>query len=237
MDPAELESLVTERTKLLILNSPHNPCGGALTRADCEAIAEIAIRHDLTVLSDEVYWAIRYDGEHASVLDVEGMADRTILLDGWSKTFAMTGWRLGFGVFPAALVEPITRLVVNSVSCTSAFSQHAAVAALTGPWQPVESMVAEFRTRRQVVVDGLNAIPGISCVAPSGAFYAFPNVTQLGIGAKQLEERLLAEAGVACLSGTSFGQYGEGFLRLSYANSVDNLRKALAALADTVSRL
>lgn len=237
MDPAELESLVTERTKLLILNSPHNPCGGALTRADCEAIAEIAIRHDLTVLSDEVYWAIRYDGEHASVLDVEGMADRTILLDGWSKTFAMTGWRLGFGVFPAALVEPITRLVVNSVSCTSAFSQHAAVAALTGPWQPVESMVAEFRTRRQVVVDGLNAIPGISCVAPSGAFYAFPNVTQLGIGAKQLEERLLDEAGVACLSGTSFGQYGEGFLRLSYANSVDNLRKALAALADTVSRL
>ncbi|MQA02838.1 MAG: aminotransferase class I/II-fold pyridoxal phosphate-dependent enzyme [Streptosporangiales bacterium] len=237
LDPAELESLVTSRTKLLILNSPHNPCGGALTRADCEAIAEIAIRHDLTVLSDEVYWAIRYDGEHASVLDVDGMADRTILLDGWSKTFAMTGWRLGFGVFPQALVEPLTRLVVNSVSCTSAFSQHAAIAALNGPWQPVDAMVEEFRTRRQVVVDGLNEIPGISCVAPAGAFYAFPNVRALGVDAKHLEERLLDEAGVACLSGSSFGRYGEGYLRLSYANSVANIQTALTAIADTVSSL
>jgi aspartate aminotransferase len=237
VDPAELESLVTDRTKLVILNSPHNPCGGALTQADCEAIAEIAIRRDLTVLSDEVYWAIRYDGKHVSVLDVDGMAERTILLDGWSKTFAMTGWRLGFGVFPESLVEPVTRLVINSVSCTSAFSQHAAIAALTGPWEPVDSMVKEFRQRRDVVVEGLNRIPGVSCVEPAGAFYAFPSVKELGLPSKAIEERLLDQAGVACLSGTSFGRYGEGYLRLSYANSVENLRAALDALGATVAEL
>lgn len=235
IDTAELESLVNERTKLLILNSPHNPCGGALTRDDCEAIAAIAMRHDLIVLSDEVYWAIRYDGEHASVLDVDGMADRTVLLDGWSKTFAMTGWRLGFGVFPRALVEPITRLVVNSVSCTSAFSQHAAAAALTGPWQPVETMVQEFRARRDVLVAGLNEVPGVSCRTPDGAFYAFPNVRGTGVDSKLLEERLLEEAGVACLSGASFGRYGEGYLRISYANSVPNLRRALDAISAALS--
>lgn len=237
VDPAELESLVTGRTKLVILNSPHNPCGGALTREDCEAIAEIAIRRDLTVLSDEVYWAIRYDGKHASVLDVDGMAERTILLDGWSKTFAMTGWRLGFGVFPEALVEPVTRLVINSVSCTSAFSQHAAIAALTGPWEPVDAMVKEFRQRRDVVVEGLNRIPGVSCVEPAGAFYAFPRVKEIGLPSKAIEDRLLDQAGVACLSGTSFGRYGEGYLRLSYANSVENLRAALDALGVTVAEL
>jgi len=237
VDPAELESLVTDRTKLVILNSPHNPCGGALTREDCEAIAEIAIRRDLTVLSDEVYWAIRYGGKHASVLDVDGMAERTILLDGWSKTFAMTGWRLGFGVFPEALVEPVTRLVINSVSCTSAFSQHAAIAALTGPWEPVDAMVTEFRQRRDVVVEGLNRIPGVSCVEPAGAFYAFPSVKELGLPSKAIEDRLLDQAGVACLSGTSFGRYGEGYLRLSYANSVENLRAALDALGVTVAEL
>jgi aspartate/methionine/tyrosine aminotransferase len=237
VDPAELESLVTDRTKLVILNSPHNPCGGALTRADCEAIADIAIRRDLTVLSDEVYWAIRYDGKHASVLDVDGMAERTILLDGWSKTFAMTGWRLGFGVFPEALVEPVTRLVINSVSCTSAFSQHAAIAALTGPWEPVDAMVKEFRQRRDVVVEGLNRIPGVSCVEPAGAFYAFPSVKELGLPSKVIEDRLLDQAGVACLSGTSFGRFGEGYLRLSYANSVENLRAALDALGATVAGL
>src|SRR5919197_3348064 len=152
MDPEEVASLVTDRTKLLILNTPHNPCGSALTREDVARIAEIAMRHDLIVLSDEVYWAIRYDGPHVSVLDVEGMADRTVLLDGWSKTFAMTGWRLGFGVFPPDLVEPVTRLVINSVSCTSAFSQYAAIAALDGPWDDVERMVAAFRQRRDVIV-------------------------------------------------------------------------------------
>jgi aspartate aminotransferase len=231
IDTDELESLVTERSRLLIINSPHNPCGSALTKADCEAIAEIAQRHDLTVLSDEVYWAIRYgDQPHASVLDVDGMADRTILLDGWSKTFAMTGWRLGFGVFPPALVEPITRLVINSVSCTSAFSQDAAVAALTGPWAPVEQMVAEFRRRRDVIVAGLNDIPGISCVEPQGAFYAFPNITGTGLTAAELQSRLLQDAGVAALAGTAFGPYGEGFLRFSYANSVENIETALGAI-------
>ncbi|HEY7323996.1 MAG TPA: pyridoxal phosphate-dependent aminotransferase [Streptosporangiaceae bacterium] len=237
IDPDELERLVTPRTRLLILNSPHNPCGAGLTKADCEAIAEIASRHDLTVLSDEVYWAIRYDGTHASVLDVDGMAERTILLDGWSKTFAMTGWRLGFAVLPEPLVEPVTRLIVNSVSCTAAFSQLAAKAALDGPWDAVERMVAEFRTRRDLIVGDLNKIPGISCQLPSGAFYVFPRITELGLSAGDLQERLLHQAGVAALPGTSFGSYGEGFLRLSYANSAENLRAAAAAVGDLVAAL
>jgi aspartate aminotransferase len=231
IDTDELESLVTERSKLLIINSPHNPCGSALTQQDCAAIADIAQRHDLIVLSDEVYWAIRYGSQpHASVLDVDGMADRTILLDGWSKTFAMTGWRLGFGVFPPALVEPISRLVINSVSCTSAFSQYAAVAALEGPWAPVEEMVAEFRRRRDVIVAGLNDLPGVTCLEPQGAFYVFPNITGTGLTSAQLQSQLLQEAGVAALGGTAFGRYGEGYLRLSYANSVDNIQLALGAI-------
>src|SRR6201996_5088322 len=239
IDPDELESLITDRTRLLIINSPHNPCGSALTREDCEAIAAIALRHDLVVLTDEVYWAIRYgqgdEHRHASVLDVEGMADRTILLDGWSKTFAMTGWRLGFGVFPPALVEPVTRLAINSVSCTSAFSQYAAIAALEGPWDQVEAMVAEFRRRRDVVVAGLNDLPGVSCLEPPGAFYAFPNITATGQTSADLQARLLKDAGVAALSGASFGSYGEGFLRFSYANSVENIRLALDAIRAQLS--
>jgi aspartate aminotransferase len=236
IDTDELARLVTDRSKLLIINSPHNPCGSALTRSDCEAIAEIAQRHDLIVLSDEVYWAIRYGAEpHASVLDVDGMADRTILLDGWSKTFAMTGWRLGFGVFPPALVEPVTRLVINSVSCTSAFSQYAAIAALEGPWAPVETMVAEFARRRDVIVAGLNDIPGLRCVEPQGAFYAFPAIADTGLAAADLQARLLADAGVAALAGTAFGSYGEGFLRFSYANSVANIRAALSAITATLA--
>jgi aspartate/methionine/tyrosine aminotransferase len=235
IDTDELARLITPRSKLLIINSPHNPCGSALTREDCDAIAELAQRHDLTVLTDEVYWAIRYGseqagGEHASVLDVDGMADRTILLDGWSKTFAMTGWRLGFGVFPQALVEPITRLVINSVSCTSAFSQYAAAAALDGPWTAVEEMTAEFRRRRDFIVAGLNDIPGVTCLEPQGAFYVFPNITGTGLTSAHLQERLLNEAGVAALAGTAFGRYGEGFLRFSYANSVENIQAALEAI-------
>jgi aspartate/methionine/tyrosine aminotransferase len=230
IDTGELERLITDRSRLLIINSPHNPCGSALTREDCEAIAAIALRHDLTVLTDEVYWAIRYGHEHASVLDVDGMADRTILLDGWSKTFAMTGWRLGFGVFPPALVEPVTRLAINSVSCTCAFSQYAAIAALEGPWEPVEAMVAEFRRRRDIIVVGLNDLPGVSCLEPQGAFYVFPNITETGLTSADLQARLLADAGVAALSGTAFGPCGEGFLRFSYANSVENIRLALDAI-------
>jgi aspartate aminotransferase len=243
IDVGELDQLVTDRSRLLIINSPHNPCGSALTREDCEAIADIAQRHDLIVLTDEVYWAIQYGPggadpgggspgapRHASVLDVDGMADRTILLDGWSKTFAMTGWRLGFGVFPPALVEPVTRLTINSVSCTSAFSQYAAIAALEGPWLPVDEMVAEFRRRRDIIVAGLNDIPGISCLEPQGAFYVFPNITETGLTSAQLQARLLQDAGVAALAGTAFGPYGEGFLRFSYANSVENIRAALEAV-------
>jgi aspartate aminotransferase len=230
MDPGELASLVTARTRLVILNSPHNPCGSGLTQDDVEAIAAVAMEHDLVVLSDEVYWAIRYGGSHPSVLSVDGMDERTVLLDGWSKTFAMTGWRLGFGVLPADLVEPVTRLVVNSVSCTAAFSQHAAVAALEGPWAPVEAMVATLRARRDVVVAGLGAIDGLSCQEPAGAFYAFPRVADLGLPAARLADLLLAEGGVACLPGTAFGANGEGYLRLSYATTVDNLRRALARI-------
>lgn len=229
IDPDELRELVTERTRLLILNSPHNPCGSAMSAEQAEAIAKIAIERDLVVLSDEVYWALLYDGKHHSVLDVDGMAERTVLLDGWSKTFAMTGWRLGFGVFPEPLVEPITRLVINSVSCTSAFSQHAAIAALRGPWDEVDRMAAAFQERREVIVDGLNAIPGVSCVRPAGAFYAFPNVRDLGVPAAELAGMLLERAGVACLPGTAFGPHGEGYLRFSYANSIDNIRAAMAA--------
>jgi aspartate/methionine/tyrosine aminotransferase len=164
------------------------------------------------------------------VLDLDGMAERTILLDGWSKTFAMTGWRLGFGIFPPALVEPVTRLAINSVSCTSAFSQYAAIAALEGPWEPVEAMVAEFARRRDVIVAGLNDIPGITCVPPQGAFYVFPDITGTGLTSQQLQARLLDGAGVAGLSGTAFGRFGEGFLRLSYANSVENIKSALEAI-------
>jgi aspartate aminotransferase len=230
MDPAEVASLVTDRTRLLILNTPHNPCGSAMTREDLEAIAQIALERDLVVLSDEVYWAMPYDDRHHSVLEIDGMAERTVLLDGWSKTFAMTGWRLGFGVFPQPLVEPVTRMVINTVSCTSAFSQYAAKAALEGPWEPVERMVAEFRRRRDVVVDGLNAIDGVTCVRPGGAFYAFPSIKALGATSKEVEAHLLQHAGVACLSGTAFGRHGEGYLRLSYANSIENLRAALDAM-------
>jgi aspartate aminotransferase len=235
IDTGELEHLITDRSRLLILNSPHNPCGSALTREDCEAIADIAQRHDLIVLSDEVYWAIRYGHTHASVLDVDGMAERTILLDGWSKTFAMTGWRLGFGVFPPVLVEPVTRLVINSVSCTSAFSQYAAIAALEGPWEPVDQMVAEFRRRRDIIVAGLNDLPGVSCLEPQGAFYVFPNIAGTGYTSAELQARLLNNAGVAALAGTAFGPYGEGFLRFSYANSVENIRAALEAIRAQLS--
>ncbi|MGW5052456.1 pyridoxal phosphate-dependent aminotransferase [Actinokineospora sp. NPDC004072] len=237
VDPDELAALITPRTKLLILNSPHNPCGSALDRAQVEAIAELAMRHDLTVLSDEVYWALRYGGEHRSVLDVPGMAERTILLDGWSKTYAMTGWRLGYGVFPPDLVEPVSRLVINSVSCTSAFSQHAAIAALEGPRDEVDAMRAAFAARAEVVVDGLNAIPGVSCVRPGGAFYAFPNVTGLGLPEGELADRLLTEAGVAVLPGTAFGEHGRGYLRFSYANSTDNIKAAIGAFADLAAEV
>ncbi len=237
MDPDEVASLVTDRTRLLVLNTPHNPCGSALTAEDVEALARIALEHDLFVLSDEVYWAIRYAGEHASIASLDGMADRTILLDGCSKTFAMTGWRLGFGAFPPPLVEPVTRLIINSVSCTSSFSQRAVLAALTGPWEPVQAMIDEFHKRRDVIVEGLNRISGVSCLEPAGAFYVFPNVKQLEVPSERVAAFLLEEAGVACLSGTAFGAKGQGYLRFSYANSVEAIREALDAVESALPAL
>jgi aspartate aminotransferase len=217
---------------MVVLNSPHNPCGSVSSRDDVEAIARVAVEHDLVVLSDEIYSALSYVGRPPSVLDVPGMDERTILLDGWSKTFAMTGWRLGYGVFPEALVEPVTRLLVNSVSCVPAFSQHAAIAALEGPWDAVDAMRERLRARRDLVVAGLDAIDGISCALPDGAFYAFPDVRALGRSSTDVADALLQQAGVACLPGTAFGPGGEGFLRLSYAAPAEQLEHALALIAD-----
>jgi aspartate/methionine/tyrosine aminotransferase len=237
MDPDEVASLVTDRTRLLILNSPHNPCGSVLTKEDVEALATLAVERDFYVLSDEVYWATRYGGEHASIASVDGMADRTILLDGCSKTFAMTGWRLGFAAFPPELVEPIIRMIINTVSCTAAFSQRAILAAVTGPWEPVQAMVDEFQKRRDVIVEGLNRIAGISCLEPGGAFYVFPSVKGLDVPSEEVASFLLDRAGVACLSGTAFGAGGQGYLRFSYANSIEAIRTALDTIEASLPEL
>jgi aspartate aminotransferase len=237
MDPDELASLVTDRTRLLILNSPHNPCGSALGRAELERVAAVLADRDAYVLSDEVYWAIHYEGKHTSIAQLDGMADRTILLDGCSKSFAMTGWRLGFAAFPPPLVEPVTRLVINAVSCTANFVQRGAIAALTGPFEPVEQMVREFRSRRDIIVDGLNRIPGVSCQVPAGAFYAFPRVSSFGLSSAEVAHHLLEVGGVACLAGTAFGPHGEGYLRISYASSVESIRDALEATEAALAEL
>src|SRR4051812_354949 len=236
-DPDEFRSLVTDKTRLVILNSPANPTGGGLEPADIAAVAEVARERDLTVLSDEIYGRIIYEGQFASIASLEGMAERTIILDGFSKTYAMTGWRLGYGIFPEWLVPHIDRLIVNSVSCTAAFVQRGGLAALTGPQDAVTRMVEEFRRRREFVVAGLNKIPGISCRLPHGAFYAFPNVSALGLPSKQIADALLQDAGVAALSGTAFGAHGEGYLRISYANSMENLAAALKRIEGRVATL
>jgi aspartate/methionine/tyrosine aminotransferase len=237
LDIDELRSKITPHTRLIIINSPQNPTGGVLELDDVRAIADIAREHDIIVLSDEVYEHIIYDGEPHSIASLPGMLDRTILLNGFSKTYAMTGWRLGYAVMPPALVDSIVGLIVNSVSCTATFIQHAGIGALTGPQDSVASMVAEFKKRRDLIVDGLNAIPGISCRRPKGAFYVFPNVKKLGMDSAQLANYLLNEAGVATLSGTDFGEYGEGYLRLSYANSMENIEKALKKIEMAVAKL
>jgi len=237
LDIDELKSKITPRTKLIIINSPQNPTGGVLELDDIRAIADIAREHDIIVLSDEVYEHIIYEGEPHSIASLPGMLDRTILLNGFSKTYAMTGWRLGYAVMPPELVDPIVGLIVNSVSCTATSIQHAGIEALTGPQDSIASMVAEFKKRRDLIVDGLNAIPGISCRRPKGAFYVFPNVKKLGIDSAQLANYLLNEAGVATLSGTDFGKYGEGYLRLSYANSMENIEKALKKIEMAVAKL
>jgi len=237
LDTGELMSLVSDATKMIIMNSPANPTGGVLGREDLEAIASVAREKDIMVLSDEIYSRIQYEGKFASIASLPGMQERTIILDGFSKTYAMTGWRLGYGVMNEELAEHITRLMINSNSCTATFTQVAGVEALTGPQESVEEMVSAFRRRRDLIVDGLNSIPGISCLRPRGAFYAFPNITGTGMSSKELEQYLLHEAGVATLAGTSFGSYGEGYLRLSYANSVDNIEKALERIDASVRKL
>jgi aspartate/methionine/tyrosine aminotransferase len=230
IDLDELAALITPRTKLLVINSPANPTGGVFTRDDVERIAELAIRHDLVVLADEIYGRIVYEGEHVSIASLPDMAERTIVLDGFSKTYAMTGWRLGYAIVPEALLAAFSRLIINSVSCTSMFSQVAAVEALTGPQDAVDSMIDEFRARRELIVAGLNEIPGIDCRMPAGAFYAFPDVSGTGLDGAALADRLLHEVGVCVLAGTAFGEVGRDHVRISYANSRENLVEALARI-------
>jgi aspartate/methionine/tyrosine aminotransferase len=237
LDTDELRSLVTDKTKLIIFNSPHNPTGAVLTRADIEAIAGIARERDILVLADEIYARDLYEGEHVSIASLPDMVERTIILDGFSKTFAMTGWRLGYAILPPALVGPFSKLIINSVSCTSSFAQMAAVEALTGPQDDVHAMVDEFRVRRDLVVAGLNAIDGIACNMPHGAFYVFPNVAGTGLDGSRFADKLLTEAGVCVLSGTAFGKVGADHIRISYANSQANLRRALERTAEFVASL
>ena len=238
-DLDELRRSLSDGTKLVILNSPANPTGGVLTPEDMQGLAEILReRPDVAVLSDEIYSRLLYDTPFSSIASEPGMSpdERTIILDGFSKTYAMTGWRIGYGVMPKNLAEEVTKLQVNSNSCTAAASQYAALAALAGPQDSVGRMLNEFRARRDLIVAGLNDLPGVECIAPQGAFYAFPRITGTGHGADDLADLLLNEAGIACLSGTAFGSYGEGHLRLSYANSRENIVRALERMEDVLTR-
>ena len=237
-DVNELRDLVSDRTALIVLNSPQNPTGGCLEPEDLAAMAEMCTEHDIPVLSDEVYEDILYEGEFASISSYPGMStsERTIILHGFSKSYAMTGWRLGYGVMPLSLAEQVARLMTNSNSCTAAATQWAGIEALTGPQDSVATMVQAFRERRDVIVEGLNRIPGITCVKPKGAFYVFPNITGTGMDSRSCADFLMEEAGVACLSGTGFGKHGEGYVRFSYANSVENIRKALDRMGGALSK-
>ena len=230
-DIDNLRSLITPHTKLIIVNSPNNPCGSVIPESDLEKIAEMAGENDLVVLADEIYKDMYYgDQEHVSITKFPGMRERTVILDGFSKSYAMTGWRLGYGVFPDFLVEPVTRLMTNSVSCTSVFSQMAAIAALEGPQDSVAAMMEEFTKRRDLVVEGLNSLPGITCPVPKGAFYAFPNIRGTGMSSQEFANKALYEAGVALLAGTAFGAFGDGYIRISFANSQENLLEAIERL-------
>ena len=233
----DLVDAISERTRLLILNAPQNPTGSILQKDELEVIAELANKHDFYVLSDEVYSRILYEGSHESIIRFPGMKGRTILLDGYSKTYSMTGWRLGYGVVPKPLVEKIVRLMINSNSCTCSFTQIAGIEALKGEQDFVDRMVSEFKQRRDAVVDGLNAIAGITCLKPAGAFYVFPNVKQIPLSCEALADYLLEEAGVALLAGTAFGKFGDGYLRISYANSLENIQEALERIQVAVSKL
>ena len=236
LDVDELASLITDHTKLIILNSPHNPTGGVLNRREIHDIADAIGDRNVMVLSDEIYSRLVFEGEHYSIMSVPGFKDRTILLDGFSKTYAMTGWRMGYGVMRADLATHITRLMTNSNSCTASFTQVAGVEAMRGDQSSVDGMRAEFQRRRDVFVAGLNRIKGFSCRLPKGAFYVFPNITKTGWKSKMLADALLEGAGVACLSGTAFGDFGEGYLRFSVANSLENLNKALEWINEWTKR-
>ena len=237
LDPDELASLVTPRTRMIVINSPQNPTGGVLTRGDLERIAQVAVEHDLVVLSDEIYSRILYSGEHVSIASLPGMAERTIVLDGFSKTWAMTGWRLGYAIVPAWLGHGFGRLIINSVSGATTFAQVGAVEAIAGPQDEVDRMVAEFRARRDLIVDGLNAIPGVTCLRPDGAFYVFPEISGTGLTGAQLADRLLHEGGVSVLAGTAFGEVGVNHIRLSYANSRQNIEEALRRMRTVIEPL
>jgi aspartate/methionine/tyrosine aminotransferase len=234
-DPEELDRLITPRTKVLVLNSPHNPTGGVLSTAALDRVAAAARKQPFTILSDEIYSRLVYEGEARSIASYPGLKERTVILDGFSKTYAMTGWRLGYGVMDTALAKHVARLMTNCNSCTASFVQRAGIAALQGPQEPVEAMVEEFRVRRGRLVAGLNELPGVTCRMPGGAFYAFPNITGTGMSSQQMADGLLDEAGVAVLSGTAFGSFGEGYLRLSCANSLGNLEKALERMHEFLS--
>ena len=226
----DFASLITPRTKMVILNSPQNPTGGILTQQDLEGVYALAKKHDLWIMSDEIYSRIVYGIDFRSVASIPGAMDRTIIVDGMSKTYAMTGWRLGYGVMPKKLADYMFTLAINNFSSTATFSQYALIEALQGSQAEIDKMVAEFKRRRDVIVDGLNQIDGISCLRPEGAFYVFPNITKTGLSSNEFANMMLEQAGVACLSGTAFGEHGEGYVRFSYANSVENIREALSRI-------
>jgi aspartate/methionine/tyrosine aminotransferase len=229
-------SKLTSRTKMVVLNSPANPTGGVIPKEDLARIADLLRDRDVMILSDEIYSRIFYDEPPQSITQFDGMLEKTVILDGFSKTYSMTGWRLGYGVMPTWLADAVNLLMVNSNSCTASFTQRAGMAALEGPQDCVDAMVKEFRARRDAIVAGLNAVPGFTCTMPSGAFYAFPNITGTGMSSKELADLLLYEAGVSCLSGTAFGAHGEGYLRFSYANSLPNIQEALTRIAKVSDR-
>lgn len=237
-DVADLEARITPKTRMVILNTPQNPTGGILTEDDLRQIAELAVKHNLIVLSDEIYSQVTYgDFKHTSITKFDGMQERTIILDGFSKTFAMTGWRLGYGMFPKEIAKIVAKLQTNCTSCTSSFSQIAGIEALSDRTLPaVNTFLKEFERRRDVIVAGLNDIPGFRCHKPHGAFYVFPNITGTGMTSQEAADFLLYEAGVACLSGTAFGAHGEGFIRFSYANSIENIEEALKRVREAVEK-
>ncbi|MEO0025638.1 MAG: pyridoxal phosphate-dependent aminotransferase [candidate division WOR-3 bacterium] len=236
LDAEELAQMVNSRTKLIVINSPANPTGGVLTREDLRLIADTALKHNVWILADEIYSEIIYDHPFDSIAQFPDVHPRLIILDGFSKTFAMTGWRIGYGIMPRDMAEKMARIETNINSCTATFIQRACLAALQGPKEPVERMVAEFKKRRDFIVDGLNRLPGFRCLKPQGAFYVFPNIEGTGMDCKVLADRLLEEEGVACLAGTCFGKFGDGFLRLSYANSIENISAALERIAQFLKR-